>query len=368
MSNRISHLQNIMRDNELHAVALNPSPNLVYLTGLDFHLFERPIVVIVPQDGDLIAVLPGFESGKLSSSASHITPFTYDDNPSSWGYAFQKAADYLDIKNPVIGLDPLHFRYLEYQFLSGAFLSAHIIPFGDQISSLRTCKDNSEIEKMEKAVSIAQLALNQLIPTIRLGQTEREIANRLSILLLQNGSDNDNQFTPIVASGPNSANPHHTPGERKINKGDALLIDWGARYQGYYSDLTRNIFLGNPPADYLQIYEAVRIGNQSGREHGRPGLPAGSIDQVTRQTIEARGYGPLFTHRTGHGLGMEEHEPIYIFSENTTPLQPGMVYTVEPGIYIPDRFGVRIEDDVVVTTDGCRSISDYSRDLIIIND
>ena len=196
--------------------------------------------------------------------------------------------------------------------------------------------------------------------------SEKDLAAELSIQLLQAGSDSDFPFPPIVASGPNSANPHAVPSERILQTGDLLLFDWGARYEGYCSDITRTFAIGEIDPELRKIYDLVNQANSSGRETGKPGLQAGDVDRAARSIITQGGYGEFFTHRTGHGLGMESHEPPYMFAENNLSLEEGMVYTVEPGIYLPGKGGVRIEDDMVITAGGCLSLTDFPRELAIL--
>jgi Xaa-Pro dipeptidase len=192
------------------------------------------------------------------------------------------------------------------------------------------------------------------------------MANALTSLLLKFGSDPELPFQAIFSSGPNSANPHAMPGDRVLQTGDLVVVDWGASYGGYASDLTRTLVLGKPSPQQQSIASAVLQANTSGRGAGRPGIPAGDVDRAARKEIEKAGYGQYFTHRTGHGLGMEAHETPYMYAENTLILEPGMVYTVEPGIYLPGDGGVRIEDNVVVTLDGCRTLSNLPRELYVI--
>ena len=219
---------------------------------------------------------------------------------------------------------------------------------------------------MQKAVEIAQNSFLKLLPLIRVGVQEKFLANELTMQLLKFGSDPELPFQVIFSSGPNSANPHAVPGERVLQAGDLVVVDWGASYQGYASDLTRTLVLGKPSDQQQAIATAVLQANSAGRAAGKPGIPAGDVDRAARKEIVTAGYGEFFTHRTGHGLGMEAHEAPYMFAENTQILEPGMVYTVEPGVYLPGQGGVRIEDDVVVTTDGSRSLSDLPRELFVI--
>ncbi len=179
----------------------------------------------------------------------------------------------------------------------------------------------------------------------------------------RHGSEPELPFQPIVAAGPNSANPHATPTDRPIQPGDLLIIDWGATHHGYFSDLTRTFAIGEVAPELAHITEVCLQANAAGRAAARPGIPAGEVDAAARKVIEEAGYGEFFTHRTGHGLGLDVHERPFIFGGNPDVLQPGMTFTVEPGIYLPHRGGVRVEDDVVITPEGARSLSDMPRAL-----
>ncbi|HEY5901480.1 MAG TPA: M24 family metallopeptidase, partial [Anaerolineales bacterium] len=213
---------------------------------------------------------------------------------------------------------------------------------------------------------VAQDALEATLPLIKIGMTERELAGELVMQLLRHGSDSEMPFSPIVSGGPNSANPHASPGERKLQAGDLLVVDWGAACDGYISDLTRTFAVGEVEPELQKIHKIVQEANAAGRAGGRPGVPCAEVDKAARAVIDASGYGPYFTHRTGHGIGMEGHEEPYMRGDNMQLLEPGMAYTVEPGIYLPNRNGVRIEDDMVVTENGSQSLSDMPRELRVV--
>jgi Xaa-Pro dipeptidase len=173
-------------------------------------------------------------------------------------------------------------------------------------------------------------------------------------------------FKPIVASGPNSALPHATPTDRKLKNGDLLIIDWGATVNGYISDITRTFAIGEIDTELEEIHTIVQRSNAAGREAIQPDVPCEVIDQASRSVIDNAGYGPFFIHRTGHGIGLEAHEHPNIREGNLQILTPGMTFTVEPGIYLPDRGGVRVEDNVIVTESGGESLSTYNRQLEVI--
>ena len=179
--------------------------------------------------------------------------------------------------------------------------------------------------------------------------------------LLKHGSEL-NAFLAYVSAGPNSANPHASPTERKLQKGDLLVVDWGAAYDGYISDLTRTFAVGEVDAEYEKIHKIVQEANAAGRAAGKPGVPCANVDKAARDVIEKAGYGVYFNHRTGHGIGMEGHEEPYMRGDNMQLLEPGMAFTVEPGIYLPGRNGVRIEDNGVITEDGADVLSDMRAD------
>jgi Xaa-Pro dipeptidase len=170
-------------------------------------------------------------------------------------------------------------------------------------------------------------------------------------------------FSPIVVAGPNAASPHSTPSERPIESGETIVVDCGATVGGYAADITRTFAIGELEPEMAQVYDVVRAANAAGRRAVRPGIPAEQVDQAARAVIEDAGYGEYFIHRTGHGLGLEIHEPPYIVAGNRQLLEPGMTFTVEPGIYLPGRGGVRIEDDVVVTADGGDSLTTFPREF-----
>ncbi len=254
-------------------------------------------------------------------------------------------------------------RLLEFRHVRAGAPEADYPDASDTLAALRLHKDEQEIGYMRQAVRIAQDALKATIPSIRIGATERQIAAELNVQLLHFGSDSETPFAPIVSSGPNSANPHATPSDRKLQEGDLLVVDWGANVNGYASDLTRTFAIGNVDPEFKKIASLVLAANEAGRAAGRPGVACGDVDKAARQVIERGGYGQYFTHRLGHGLGMEDHEEPYMYAESRRLLEPGMAYTVEPGIYLPGRGGVRIEDNVVVTRDGVEVLSDMEREL-----
>jgi len=365
-ANRIEKTQHALESSSLDALVLNPGPSMVYTSGLNFHLMERPVVIIFTKNHPPAIVLPELEQQKLVDLPYAIQGFLYGEKPDEWKSAFTNAIQHLGLKDKIIGMEPSRLRMLEFGYLQAADPGAKFQDAGDLISSMRLNKDSDEVSAIRRAVEIAQLALQKTMPLIKIGMTEKELANELTLQLLRNGSEPELVFSPIVSGGLNAANPHAVPGERKLQAGDLLVIDWGAVVDGYVSDLTRTFAIGEVDAEFQKIHKLVQEANSAGREAGKPGLPCAKVDIAARSVIEKASYGEFFTHRTGHGIGMEGHEEPYIRSDNYQILQPGMAYTVEPGIYLPGRNGVRIEDDMIITATGSECLSDMPRELVVI--
>lgn len=360
---RLEQLNTALAQAGLDAVMLNAGPTLFYLTGLHFHLSERPIVLLVAQNKAPVVVLPELEMPKVNLFPYTVNAFPYGENPTDWAAVFRKAVISLGLDGKKIGVEPRQLRLLEYEYMRDGAPEADFPDASEALSSLRLRKDKLEVETIRRAVKVAQDALKATIPLIKIGMSEKEIAAELTVQLLKHGSQPELPFSPIVSSGPNSANPHASPSDRKLFAGDLLVVDWGAAVDGYISDLTRTFAVGNVEPEFKKIAEIVYHANEAGRSAGRPGVPCANVDKAARNIIEQAGYGIYFTHRTGHGIGMESHEQPYIRNDNMQMLYPGMAYTVEPGIYLPDRGGVRIEDNLVVTKDGVEILSDLTREL-----
>jgi Xaa-Pro dipeptidase len=365
-SDRRARLILAMQATHLDAVMLNAGPSLTYLTGLHFHLSERPVVGIFTPNVSPVIVLPKLEAGKLSNSSFPMQAFPYDENPGSWHEAFSEGIKKAQIHGVRVGIEPRRMRILEMDLIKRAAAGTTFLSGEACLAELRMQKDEAELADMRRAVDVAQNALDSILPDINPGMTERELAAGITVALLQNGSDSQLPFAPIVASGPNSANPHAFPSDRCLERGDLLVLDWGANINDYFSDLTRTFAIGEPEQEMKHIARIVLEANAAARDIAGPGVPAEAVDKAARKVIEEAGYGGYFTHRTGHGLGMEGHEEPYIMDGNSISLLPGMTFTIEPGIYLPGRGGVRIEDNVVITEDGLKSFSDLPRELRIL--
>jgi Xaa-Pro dipeptidase len=360
---RLDKLTSALQASDLDAVVLNPGPTLIYLTNLHFHLMERPVVFMIARDQDPVIVLPELELPKVDLFQYKVKAIAYGEDPSDWDKAFRKAAQVLDLDGKRIGVEPRQMRLLEFHHVKAGAPEADYPDATNLLAALRLRKEQTEIEAMRRAVRIAQSALEATIPLIKIGMTEKELSSELVMQLLRHGSQPELPFTPIVSGGPNSANPHATITDRKLQHGDLLVVDWGATEQGYISDLTRTFAIGEVEPEYEKIHKIVQKSNTAGRATAKPGIPCANVDKAARDVIEQAGYGKYFTHRTGHGIGMEAHEDPYMRGDNMQLLEPGMAFTVEPGIYLPNRNGVRVEDNVVITETGADVLSDMPREM-----
>jgi Xaa-Pro dipeptidase len=363
---RLAHLSNSIRTANLDALALNPGPSLVYLTGLHFHLMERPTVAFFTANSAPVLVLPELEMLKVKDLPLEVSTFSYGENPTGWDQVFLKAGRSLGLEHKRIGIEPLHMRVLEFRKVQVIAGKTECPDATQVVGQLRACKEADEVAAVRNAVRVAQEALEATIPSIKVGMSEKEIAAELVVQLLRHGSQSDMPFAPIVSSGPNSANPHAVPSDRRLRPGDLLVVDWGATVEGYISDLTRTFVVAKVDEEYRKIHQIVLDANAAGRAVAMPGVPCANVDIAARTVIEKAGYGQYFTHRTGHGIGMEPHEDPYLRSGNMQLLAPGMTFTVEPGIYLPGRNGVRIEDNMVITKNGAECLSNMPRELRLV--
>ncbi len=360
---RLDRLREIARSAGLDGVAFVPGSSLYYLTRASFHLMERPTILLVPAAGDPAMIIPGLEVSKLADNPPFpIRFFSYTD---AEGYlpAFEQVCKALGLDGKRIGVEGFRMRILEGKLLQR--FGCQVIAADDSLMALRLKKDDDEIAAMRKAIAISEIALDATVREVRPGMTERQIANLLLNALSESGGEG-NAFDPIVLGGLNSALPHGGPTGRPVQDGEILLFDFGATVNSYPADITRTFMVGEPDAELVEIYDVVREANEAGIRTAAPGVPAQEIDRAARKVIADAGYGEFFIHRTGHGLGLDGHEAPYMREGNPQALEPGMVFTVEPGIYIPGKGGVRIEDDVLVTESGVDVLTSYPKDLRII--
>ena len=361
---RLNNLKTELQTASLDGIVLMPGPNMVYISHIHSHVSERPILLFLFADAPPAAIIPNLEAMKAEAAGvPKERIFGWSDEDGFEG-AFAAAGEALGLAGKKLGVEALHMRVLEHDTLKTAVPTLTLKHADHVMAALRMVKDDSEIAAMQKAVHVAEKAMQNLLPQLSIGQTEKQIAAMLRDEMLQAGADSI-AFT-IVSGGPNSASPHAVPTDRPIQAGDLLVIDWGCIVDGYPSDITRTFAVGDIDAERQRIYNAVKLANEQGKAIAAPGKTGQQVDSAAREVIEEAGYAQYFIHRTGHGRGIEAHEPPLMSAVYTEQLVEGNVFTVEPGIYLPGKAGVRIEDDVVVTADGVRSLTTFPRDLITI--
>jgi Xaa-Pro dipeptidase len=361
-THRIDRLRGVLRDAGLTALAVVPGANMLYLLGLTIHQSERLAIAFIPADGPVRVVLPALEQPRAESETREsVQWYAWQD---AEGYESALRACVADmILGGRLGVEYTAMRLLELRAIE-AVAQVETIDATDLLASLRMVKDERELDAMRAAVRVVEAGLTAAIDAIRPGMTERDVAEVWERAMREAGSEGL-AFTTIVASGPNSANPHHTTGDRRIQPGDLVILDGGARVGGYISDITRTAAVGEIEDELRRVYEIVREANAAGVAAARPGASGADIDEAARGVIEDRDYGAYFIHRTGHGLGIETHEPPYLHAASRESLPIGATFTIEPGVYLPGRGGARIEDDVVLTEHGAECLTTFPRELIV---
>ena len=366
---RLERLLAALRARSLSGVALMPDANLAYVSGLAFHHGKRLTLLLIPADGAKPCfVIPALEQTQAEANSQlelRYFPWADADGPAKALAAAVEAAFGPNAHGLGLAVEHTSMRVMELRALEAAVPGLRTHDATPLFAELRMAKDEQELAAMEQAVRIIELALARAIKQIRPGRTERELSRILSDEVIAAGGDGES-FANLVASGPNAANPHHHNSDRPFQAGDLIVIDCGARYGGYISDITRTVAVGEPSEEARRIYDLVLSANEAGRRASRPEATGAEIDAATRSVIAAGGYGDYFIHRTGHGIGLETHELPNIVAGNDEPLEPGTTFTVEPGIYVPGLTGVRIEDNMVMTSAGARSLTSFERELIVI--
>jgi len=360
---RVERLLAFAEESGLAGIAVVPGPNLYHLSGIIAHLSERPTLVLLPVKGTPIIILPLLEKAKVDAAPFPMDVFTYDDS-SGPSAAFAQAFASLGLSGKPLGVEARRIRFMELDLIAKSGHPPHPVGSDGVFARLRMRKDAAELALMKDSIRIAETAYRNTLPSVRAGVTEREIAAEIVLQLLKGGADVELPFAPIVATGANGALPHAVPGDTQLAPGDLVTIDWGAFYKGYVSDLTRTVAIpgAEVSAELRRAYAAVHAANAAGRAAAKPGATGQDIDAAARKVITDEGFGPYFTHRTGHGLGLETHEEPDMKTGSLIPLEPGMTFTVEPGIYIPNLGGIRIEDDVVITQTGAETMTSLPRE------
>ena len=345
------------------AVAIVPGVNMRYFTGLEFHLSERPTILLFTPDGRAGVIIPRLELPRIEQRPDlNLQPFVWSDTDGYAG-AFKQAVDTFGLRGKTLGVDGLTMRVTEWLDFLEADPTMKVKPVEKDLVRIRAIKAPEEVALMREAIRISEEALDNIMDAVRPGMSERQIADQLLGEMKRLGC-NGIAFSPLVQTGPNSALPHGEVTDRALGSDDFLLIDYGGSVDGYPADITRTFCLGTPTAEMQKIYDVVLAANMAAKKVAGPGVPMGMVDKAARDVITDAGYGQYFIHRTGHGLGLDTHEPIPQIAEGVTDLlEPGMVFTIEPGVYIPGLGGVRIEDNVLVTESGIDVLTSYRRTL-----
>jgi Xaa-Pro aminopeptidase len=357
---RCQKAQAVMAENNLDYLFIGPGADLHYLIGTPGMENERMMLFVLPREGNPVMIVPALE--KLATS-KHAT--------------FFELLDWRDDEGPQKRLKQILGRGGAVRSAVGDHLWSmfllelqQVLPEGQWsrasqiLKKLRITKSADEVKLMKEAAAIADKTFSELVTLKFAGRAEREVMGDINALLLKYGQEQ--MYFCIVGSGPNGAQPHHHTGDRIIQPGEMVVLDFGGGYKGYCSDMTRTVLVegGQPDPDYQKVYDIVNEARAAGHRQARPGVSCESVDAAARAVITEAGYGEFFVHRTGHGIGMEVHEEPYIVGGNSLTLEPGMAFSIEPGIYLPGRFGVRIEDIAIITENGEENINLSTHELV----
>ena len=347
-----------MKEKGIDAALIGPGPDLRYLTGYETKPSERLTVLVVTTTEAPVLLVPNLEARRVGDLGLEVR---------AWG----ETEDPVELAANLLG-EPSTAAVADHLW------SVFLIRFGERLprtewtaaseltAPLRIRKDHDEVNALREAAQAVDRVMHRIPDEVRFSRrTEAQVARQLAEMTIEEGHETA-EFT-IVASGTNGASPHHEPGDRVIEKGDFVVCDFGGRIDGYYSDCTRTFSVGRPSPLQAEIHAIVRSANETGRELIEPGITCGELDSEVRTVVSERGHGQNFIHRTGHGIGLEVHEPPYIVEGNDQPLEPGMTFSVEPGIYLEGMFGVRIEDIVVCTENGSETLNQASREVVVVS-
>jgi Xaa-Pro aminopeptidase len=357
-SERVGEVVSALADKSVDFVALAPSDNLSYVLGFSPLPDERLCLLLLSERG-AVFVVPALNAEQSAASLPGLEFLTWVD---AKGFDQALRTGISRIAPPEarrVAVDPLmradHLLALQgYVAGSPAYVSAEVV-----LRELREVKSERELEFLKLSALTADRATEAALQAAQAGVSEVDVAAVAAAAFRVAGAD-EVSFT-IVASGPNSALPHHHTGKRTLEEGDAVVIDLGGRREGYCSDITRMAFVGEASAECLDVVSVVEAAVQAAMSAVGPGASAGDVDRAARDVIESAGYGEYFVHRTGHGLGISVHEPPWIMGGSADVLREEMVFSIEPGVYLPGRFGVRLEEIVFVTGNGCERLSELPR-------
>ncbi|WP_025117352.1 M24 family metallopeptidase [Lysinibacillus fusiformis] len=350
-----------MQQQHVDIAILVPGPNMHYFTGLHLKQSERLTLAVITANNDVYFLLPQVELNKVDlSNDGVILSYSDEEGPTQAIQQLKKEMGTLQ----TIGVEFDTMRVHEQKSIE-MLTYENLSNIGESIRELRMKKDQQEIAYMRQAVQIVEESLATTLPTIQAGVTEMEVAAQLEYEMRRRGSEGT-PFGTIVASGYRGALPHGRASTKKIEAGEFIVIDFGAIYKGYVADMTRTVALGDVSPTLQNIYSLVKQANEAAIDAIKPGMTAQSLDSIAREIIRNGGYGDYFTHRLGHGIGLSAHEEPYLMQRNSLMLEEGMAFTVEPGIYIQDVGGVRIEDNLIVTNNGYENLMSFTKEIIIL--
>jgi len=334
-----------LRERGFGALLVSPSADLFYLSGYQMFPSERLTCLVLDADGTATMVCPALEAPRATLAAPDVARFTWQETDDP----FAVVAGLVRTAGAIAVADQMWASFLLK--LQTALPDRSFTPSSEITRDLRIRKDAAELEALRLVSESADRAYGRVLERPFAGRSEREIGADLADLLRSEGHD-EVGFT-IVASGPNGASPHHEIGDRRIAEGDAVVLDFGGAMRGYRSDITRTVRVGRTASPEQQkVHDTVRRAQEAGYAAARKDASAEAVDAAARRVIDDAGYGEFFIHRTGHGIGLDGHEHPYLVRGNRERLEPGMAFSIEPGIYLPGRFGVRIEDIAVIDADG----------------
>lgn len=360
---RVARLAEELRRRGLDAVYLGPSTDLEYISGLDTHPDERVRGLMVAKDERCFAMTPLLYREEMVKAFGDVPFYAEWDDHEGFTGAFRRGCEHLGIVGGKIAFND-GVRAVDMLAVRDTMPLEMVNGF-DILTGQRSRKDDEELEIMRESSKIVDNVVAKLQKFIRPGMKERDIAKKIAEFFEEDGVT-QMSFSPIVASGPNGSMPHYSGGDRVIEDNDIIILDLGGRWKGYCSDTTRTFFTGTPTQEMRDIYEIVRKAQATGEAAVQPGATGQDVDRAARQVIIDAGYGKYFFNRVGHGIGVAVHEGPYMIEGNTVPLEPGNVFSVEPGIYIPGKFGVRIENLVAVRKDGTgEALNHFTRDITV---
>jgi Xaa-Pro aminopeptidase len=368
LSDRVSAAADAAAAAGVDALLLTPGADLRYLVGYAAVPLERLTCLVVPAQGEPVLVVPGLEhaAAEASGAAAVVKVVTHQETDDAFAMTAALVRDALGREPRTIGVaDRMWAEHVLR--LRAAMTGAEQVTAGSVLRALRLRKTSDEIDALRRAAQAIDRVHARMGEWLRPGRTEVEVGRDIADAMVSEGHRTANFV--IVASGPNGASPHHDTSARVIERGDPVVVDIGGTMpDGYCSDCTRTYVAGGRPGPEFARYYAVLLDAQKRScDAVRPGVTAESVDAAARDVITAAGYGELFLHRTGHGIGLEEHEEPWIVSGNATVLEPGMAFSIEPGIYLAGQHGARIEDIVAVTDDGVERLDTIERELVTLD-